>query len=618
MRITIWQTLVPAELKRQLAEFERRFEQVKGTVEAWLKLKVLNYNVANEFESNVSNKVTAATNDRLLIEDSADSYSKKWVSISALPSGGGGGFTTAGAGLLGTGSTIDIQAANATIVVNADSIERAAISGDVSIPAGSNTATIQAAAVTLSKIQTVATDTLLGRDTAGTGTLEAITLNSTLAWSGSQSIGRAAISGDVTIAAGSNTAAITAGVIVDGDINASAAIANSKLANVSGSRLIGNPTGAAAARSEISLDPTLLFSGTSLQRAAISGDVTIAAGSNSATVTGLTIASQAHGDILYRGASAWVRLPAGTSGQYLQTQGTGANPVWATVAGGGGSTFLDNAFRVQDNTDATKQLAFEVSAIATATTRTVYSPNSDVDLTNGFAWTYEDFTRSVVSATASTNNAIVGDTTFQNASAGTWSHLIATLDANRPGILRLGLPATANAVASIVLAPHLSKGGEFFYWIFRTPSTFTNLTVCIGQVQTATAVTTEPTDGIYLFQTAGTSTFGFKSANASTRTVGTTTTLTTSTWYGFSIRWNDARTQAVCTLYNGTTGAVIITQTLTTNLPGTGTVLYARANVWTSAAAAVAAALDLDLIRVRFGSPTQSLSRPQTPGDWTL
>ena len=48
------------------------------------------------------------------------------------------------------------------------------------------------------------------------------------------------------------------------------------------------------------------------------------------------IGSAAQGDILYRGASSWARLGAGTSGQYLQTQGAGANPQWATVSGGGG------------------------------------------------------------------------------------------------------------------------------------------------------------------------------------------------------------------------------------------------------------------------------------------
>jgi hypothetical protein len=47
------------------------------------------------------------------------------------------------------------------------------------------------------------------------------------------------------------------------------------------------------------------------------------------------IGSAAQGDILYRGASGWARLGAGTSGQYLQTQGASANPVWATASSGG-------------------------------------------------------------------------------------------------------------------------------------------------------------------------------------------------------------------------------------------------------------------------------------------
>ena len=35
------------------------------------------------------------------------------------------------------------------------------------------------------------------------------------------------------------------------------------------------------------------------------------------------------GQILYRGAAAWAALAAGTSGQFLQTLGAGANPAWA-------------------------------------------------------------------------------------------------------------------------------------------------------------------------------------------------------------------------------------------------------------------------------------------------
>lgn len=46
-----------------------------------------------------------------------------------------------------------------------------------------------------------------------------------------------------------------------------------------------------------------------------------------------SIASEAQGDILYRDAAGWTRLAAGTNGQFLQTQGTGANPQWQTVSG---------------------------------------------------------------------------------------------------------------------------------------------------------------------------------------------------------------------------------------------------------------------------------------------
>lgn len=46
-------------------------------------------------------------------------------------------------------------------------------------------------------------------------------------------------------------------------------------------------------------------------------------------------ASQANGDILYRGATNWERLAAGTSGQVLQTNGAGAAPSWATASSGG-------------------------------------------------------------------------------------------------------------------------------------------------------------------------------------------------------------------------------------------------------------------------------------------
>jgi hypothetical protein len=54
----------------------------------------------------------------------------------------------------------------------------------------------------------------------------------------------------------------------------------------------------------------------------------------------LDFISSTQGDLLYRNASAWVALPAGTSGQFLKTNGAGANPAWETQAGGQSDTRL--------------------------------------------------------------------------------------------------------------------------------------------------------------------------------------------------------------------------------------------------------------------------------------
>ena len=71
------------------------------------------------------------------------------------------------------------------------------------------------------------------------------------------------------------------------------------------------------------------------------------AGTNGTDV-GTTITTQ--GDILYRDASGLQRLGAGTSGQYLKTQGTGANPVWGTVSAGTYSCLLYTSPSPRDRT----------------------------------------------------------------------------------------------------------------------------------------------------------------------------------------------------------------------------------------------------------------------------
>ena len=58
------------------------------------------------------------------------------------------------------------------------------------------------------------------------------------------------------------------------------------------------------------------------------------AGTNGNDADLLNIGSTAQGDLYYNSGSAIARLAAGTSGQFLKTQGASANPVWGDAGGG--------------------------------------------------------------------------------------------------------------------------------------------------------------------------------------------------------------------------------------------------------------------------------------------
>ena len=71
-----------------------------------------------------------------------------------------------------------------------------------------------------------------------------------------------------------------------------------------------------------------------------------------------------------------MRLPVGANGAVLvASSSAAAGVIWDTVAGGS-SVFDDSVFRIQDNSDSTKQVAFETSGISTGTTRTLTIPNA--------------------------------------------------------------------------------------------------------------------------------------------------------------------------------------------------------------------------------------------------
>lgn len=99
------------------------------------------------------------------------------------------------------------------------------------------------AAVTLAKMANIATDSLIGRDTAGSGDPENITLNATLSMDGSGHLQRAALTGDVSASAGSNATTIGNNKVLTAMI-ADAQVTLAKMADLAQSTIIGRAAGA--------------------------------------------------------------------------------------------------------------------------------------------------------------------------------------------------------------------------------------------------------------------------------------------------------------------------------------------------------------------------------------
>lgn len=188
-----------------------------------------------------------------------------------------------------------------------------------------------------------------------------------------------AISGSIT----GNAATVTTNANLTGDVTSSGnattiandAVTYAKIQNVSAtSRLLGRKTAAAGDTEECTLSEVLDFVG-----------------------------SAAQGDILYRNATVWTRLGAGTNGHFLKTQGASADPVWAAASGSGavatdgiwdakgdlaGGTGSDTAARLPVGTNG--QVLTADSAEAT-----------------GLKWSTVSGTGDVVGPASSTDNAVV-------------------------------------------------------------------------------------------------------------------------------------------------------------------------------------------------------------------
>lgn len=159
----------------------------------------------------------------------------------------------------------------------------------------------------------------------------------------------ATITSKVSAKGGLNTTVVSASTLnssgdvqaTAGRVTASAATFTSKLTGQAASfSAIVSAKGGLAVNTSLSLPANTVTNAylASMNAVTMKANATTSA-ANAADVSFSTFldaaVSAVQGDIIYRNATNWVRLAAGTSGNFLQTQGVSANPQWAAAAGGG-------------------------------------------------------------------------------------------------------------------------------------------------------------------------------------------------------------------------------------------------------------------------------------------
>ena len=350
-----------------------------------------------------------------------------------------------------SGVPSDVALATTQILIgDGTGFTAAALSADVTMT-NAGVVTIANGAVTLAKMANLATDRLIGRDTAGSGAPEALTVAGGLEFTGAGGIQTGAFTGDVTKAAGGTALTIAAGAVdeaelnnVDGGVDAQSFVHPTGYASGAGTVVAGDTVDAAIRKldgniASITQGLSWKDSARVATAAVLSPTNTYANGSSGVgatlTATGvgvLTVDGQATvlGDrIIVKDEAAGLEnglyevTTEGTAGvAYILTRVTDAD-VSAELDGAAvfaqqGTTNADNAFvqTVDNPTIGTTALAFSqfTSSISLGGTPSTIQPDDAADEGVSSTAARSDHAHAIVAAAAGTSD--FGDAAGEGAS----------------------------------------------------------------------------------------------------------------------------------------------------------------------------------------------------------
>jgi hypothetical protein len=323
--------------------------------------------------------------------------------------------------------------------------------GDITVSGSGATWTIDNGAVSLAKQADMASASVVYRKSAGAGPPEVqplATLKTDLGLTGTNSGDQTiTLTGDVT---GSGTASFAATLAtVNANTGTFGGAATVAQISVNGKGLITGVTavGIQAPWAAISGKPAAItaLSGTntgdqftSVAASRLLGRKTAGAGdAEECTLS----------DVLdFIGSAAWARLPAGTSGQFLKTNGTGANPAWAA----GGSDPWTTVKLAADFNNPNTAMAY----ISDGTTTLQFTPPADTDWemeARLLVWTVTttNLPRVGFEAAAGANRGMGGVNLWQAGATATASVHSNGAWNNSSGITTLQIPAGGVLTASV-------------------------------------------------------------------------------------------------------------------------------------------------------------------------